>query len=159
MKKFIIQTILLISVIGIGFFLFSKGYNIPNFPFLPQKTVLNKLQINGVELKVELADTQVKRNKGLGGRQALATDEGMLFIFEKPDKYPFWMKGLNFPLDFVWIRGDKVKDVLPNIQPPAPNQTDASLPIYQPKEDVDKVLEVSAGTIQRLDIKVGDTVK
>lgn len=159
MKKFIIQVILLIVVIGAGFFLFGTGGNIPNLPFLPQQTAATKLQINGVELNVELADTQAKRSKGLGGRQLLATDEGMLFVFDKPDKYPFWMKGLSFPLDFVWIRGDKVVDVLPSIQPPAPNQTDASLPIYQPKEDVDKVLEVSAGTIQRLNIKVGDIIK
>ncbi len=88
----------------------------------------------------------------------MASDEGMLFVFPKLDKYPFWMKGLTYPLDFIWIRGDKIVDLLPNIQPPAPGQTDTSLPIYQSKEDIDKVLEVAAGTVQRLNIKVGDTI-
>lgn len=157
MKKFIIQTILLIIIIGTALIFLNPDTQFPALPFLPQKTTVSKLQINGIELKVEIADTRAKRNKGLGGRQALATDEGMLFVFDEPDKYPFWMKGLNFPLDFVWIRGDQVTDVLPNIQPPVSGK-DESLPIYQPKEDVDKVLEVPAGTIQRLNIKAGDTV-
>ena len=69
------------------------------------------------------------------------------------------MKGLSFPLDFIWIREDKVVDLLHRVQPPTPGQPDESLPIYQSEEEVDKVLEVPAGTIQGLNIKVGDTVK
>lgn len=121
--------------------------------------MFKQLEVNGAKLKVEIADTQAKRSKGLGGRQNLAQDEGMLFIFPKSDKYPFWMKGLTYPLDFVWIKEDKVVDVLPNIPSPAVGQADASLPIYESRESVDKVLEAPAGTIQRLNVKVGDTIK
>lgn len=159
MKKFIIQFVLLIAVIGIATFLFKQKPDITNLPFLPEQPVFKELQINQVKLKVEVADTQKKRSKGLGGRESLASGEGMLFILPKPDKYPFWMKGLSFPLDFVWISGEKIVDLLQNIQPPTPGQTDESLPIYQSKEDVDKVLEVAAGTVQRMNIKVGDTIK
>ena len=118
-----------------------------------------ELVINDQKLKVEIADTQDKRSKGLGGRESLATDSGMLFIFPKPDKYPFWMKGLKFPLDFIYIREDKVIDFLPNIQPPSAGATDESLPIYLPREEVDKVLEVASGTIEKLNIKVGDKIQ
>lgn len=159
MKKFIIQFVLLIAVIGIATFLFKQKPDITNLPFLPERPAVKELQINDVKLKVELADSQAKRSKGLGGRESLASGEGMLFIFPKLDKYPFWMKGLSFPLDFVWIRGEKIVDLLQNIQPPTPRQTDESLTIYQSKEDVDKVLEVTGGTAQRLNIKVGDTIK
>lgn len=158
MKKFLIQTVLLITVIGAALFLFNSKSALPNLPFLPETTVVKNLQINSATLKVEIADTQAKRSKGLGGRQSIASDEGMLFIFPKVDKYPFWMKGLSFPLDFIWIKGDKVIEILPNIQPPKSGEADASLPIYQSKEEVDKVLEVLGGTIERLNIKVGDTV-
>lgn len=159
MKKFTIQAIFLLLVIGAGLFLYSTNPSLSNLPFLPQTTVVKELQINEAKLKVEIADTKEKRSKGLGGRANLAEDEGMLFVFPKSDKYPFWMKGLSFPIDFVWIRGDKVVDILANVPSPSPGQSDESLPIYSSKEEVDKVLEVNSGAVQRLNIKVGDSVK
>lgn len=146
-------------IIGAALFFYSSGTNLSNLPFMPQQIEFRTLDINGAKLKVELADTQAKRSKGLGDRQSLGPNEGMLFIFPKSGKTPFWMKGLTFPLDFVWIRDDKVVDILQNALPPAPNQPDSTLPIYEPKVDADKVLEVNAGTVQRLNVKVGDTIK
>lgn len=160
MKKFALQAILLMIIIGGALYLYrSGGSGLSNVPFFPQPTTLKSLQIGSATLKVEIADTQEKRAKGLGGRESLASGSGMLFIFSAPSKYSFWMKGLSFPLDFIWIRGDKVVNVLQNVPPPTPNQADASLPTYQSDVDIDKVLEVNAGTIQRLNIKAGDTAK
>ena len=152
MKKFIIQSILLILVISVAvyFYIFTSRGGL----ITPQSSLI----INGITINVEIADTQAERNKGLGGREALASDEGMLFVFEKQDKYSFWMKGLKFPLDFIWIKGDTVVEISENIQPPQIGQSDQTLPVYSSKENVDKVLEVGVGTIQRLNIKVGDTI-
>lgn len=127
-------------------------------PFLPQQPNFSNLKINETTLKVEIADTASKRSKGLGGRVSMPENEGMLFVFDREGKYPFWMKGLNFPLDFVFIAGDKVVDILENAPPPSGGQQDSSLPIYASKEDADKVLEVNAGVVQKLNIKIGDTV-
>lgn len=159
MKKFLIQAVLLLLLIGAALVFYKTSAQISSLPFLPQGPVFKQIRINDAILKVEVADTQEKRSKGLGGRQSLVSDEGMLFIFPKADKHPFWMKGLTYSLDFVWIRGETVVDLLPNIQPLSPGQTDESLPIYQSKEDADKVLEISVGTIQRLNIKVGNKIK
>lgn len=159
MKKFIIQVILLLIVVGVGLYLFKSNPDLTGLPFVPEKTVFKEVEINSVKLQIEVADTQVKRSKGLGGRDSLPINEGMLFVFPNPGQYPFWMKGLSFPLDFIWIRGDMVVDLTQNVQPSSPGQADSSLQIYQSKEQVNKILEVNAGTIQRLDIKVGNTVK
>jgi len=159
MKKFIIQAVLLIAVTAVAILFFSQKATAPQLPFLPQNPTLKQVQINDVKFNVEVADTQTKRNKGLGGRESLATDAGMLFIFPKTDIYPFWMKGLSFPLDFIWIREGTVVDFTKGAQPPVAGQVEASLPIYTPKEEVDQVLEVNGGTIDRLNIKIGDTVK
>jgi len=158
MRKFAIQVILLLVVIAGAFFFFKQDGQIPDLPFLPQAPVFKQLKVNNVVLKVEIADTQTKRSKGLGGRESLASDEGMLFVFDKPDKYPFWMKGLTFPLDFIWIRGDTVVDITPDASPPTVGQQDSSLIIFQPKEEVNKVLEANGGTVQRINIKVGDVI-
>ncbi|MDO8577202.1 MAG: DUF192 domain-containing protein [Candidatus Daviesbacteria bacterium] len=159
MKKFILQSVLLIIGIIVALFFYKQNPNLSGLPFMPEQTVFKQLRINNAMLKVEIADTQAKRSKGLGGRQSLASDGGMLFVFPKPDKHPFWMKGLAFLLDFIWIREDLVVDISQNIHPPTPGQSDESLPVYESKEEVDKVLEVVGGTAQRLNIKVGDRVK
>ena len=44
--------------------------------------------------------------KGLSGRDNLADDEGMFFVFEKSDIYPFWMKDMKFAIDIIWIMED-----------------------------------------------------
>ncbi len=159
MKKFVLQVVLLILAIAIGLFIFKQGPDLENVPFVPPQPVYKEIEISSNKISVEIADTQEKRNRGLGGRESLAPNEGMLFIFANADKYSFWMKGLKFPLDFVWIREDKVVDLMENIPAPAPGQKDETLPIYQPKEAIDKVLELPAGSIQRLNIKVGDTIQ
>lgn len=161
MKKFTAQVFFLILLIGIGLFFFVPNNNggRVEIPFLPQSPHFADLQIGEAHVKVEVVDTPSKRSKGLGDRQSLNENEGMLFIFPKADKYPFWMKGLKFPLDFVWIKEDKVVDILENVPPPQSGQADKSLPIYSAKEEIDKVLELNGGAVKRLNIKIGDTVK
>jgi len=156
-KKFIIQFVLLTAVIFLALLIYTG--KIQSIPFLPGPVRLTEAVINDTNFKVEVADTQAKRSRGLGGRESLASDSGMLFIFQKVDKYPFWMKGLKFPLDFIWIKDDKVVDILQNIPQPQPGQKDEELSIYTSTVPIDKVLEVNAGTVERLDIKVGDIVK
>lgn len=157
MKKFLVQFVALIIVIAGALLLYTGS--LPSLPFIPEQAKYSELTINETKLKVEIADTQEKRSKGLGGRESLATDQGMLFIFQKADKHSFWMKGLKFPLDFIWIKGGQVVDITINIKPPDPNQKDKDLPIYVSKTEADKVLEVNAGIIERLNIKAGDTIK
>lgn len=157
MKKFAFQAIALLIVIFFGLALYTS--KIPFVPFLPQTSTTGTVIIGASKFNVEIADTQEKRNKGLSDRENLASDSGMLFIFDKQDKYPFWMKGIKFPLDFIWIRGDLVVDFLQNIQPPIQNQSDQSLTIYTATMPIDKVLEVPAGTIDRLNIKIGDKIQ
>ncbi len=160
MKKFLIQVVLLMVVIGIGIAFFIPGSTSTiSLPFLPQPTKTNELQINDAVFKVEVADTPEKRSKGLGGKESLSDNEGMLFIFDKADRHTFWMKGLKFSLDFVWIKGDMVVDILENVPQPAQGQTDASLPIYTSKTEADKVLELKAGSVKKFNIKVGDSIK
>lgn len=156
MKKFTIQFVLLIILI-FGALLFYTG-RVQNIPFVSQQIRQSEVLINDTKIKVEIADTQSKRNKGLGGRESLASDSGMLFIFERQGLYTFWMKGLKFPLDFIWIRGDKIVDLTENVSAPTPDQKDEDLPIYTSKEAVDKLLEVNGGFVAQHGIKIGDTL-
>lgn len=54
-------------------------------------------------LVAEVADTKSSRELGLSGRKSMRENEGMLFVFDAPGRYGFWMKDMNFPLDILWI--------------------------------------------------------
>lgn len=118
-----------------------------------------KVAIRGQVFNVALADTLAKRSQGLAGQTELAADQGMLFLFLVPFKYSFWMKGMNFPLDMVWITDDTIVGITPNIPAPQPGQKLMSLSQYYPPQAVNKVLEVSAGTTGKYGWQAGDKVE
>jgi len=104
--------------------------------------------IHGHTIYLELAVTNAEKEKGLGYRDALPANRGMLFVYQNKDRYGFWMKGMQFPLDFIWIDGTTIVDLTENVA--------IDTPAFAPHVPVDKVLEVNAGTVQRLGIQVGD---
>lgn len=157
MKKFIIQSTILLTLIFLGLALWTG--RITEVSFLPQPVKLAQVEVDGAVLNVEIADTPATRSKGLGGRESLDSNSGMLFVFNAVGQYSFWMKGLKFPLDFIWIKDGAVVEITKNVPPPTLGQTDASLPTYQPRVAVDSMLEVNAGTVDRLSIQTGDKVK
>ncbi len=119
----------------------------------PTVTVNNKV------FKVEVADDQTERALGLSGREALAEEKGMLFLFEKPGYYSFWMKNMKFPLDIIFINEDKIVTVVNNALPQSAENTNNNASLYQPTERANKVLETNAGLAQKYNLKKGDTVK
>jgi uncharacterized protein len=158
MKKFFIQIFfLLVLVFGATYFGFAARENFVPEPSAP--TNQKALLVKGIRLNIEVAQTPEERKQGLGGRQSLASDSGMLFIFPEEKIHTFWMKGLSFPLDFIWIRSGKVVDITKNAQPPAPGTADQDLPIYVPREPVTRVLEVNAGFVDTFGIKIGDRIE
>lgn len=158
MKKFWIQIILLSMVIFAGFYSYSN----PNVlsSLFPTNQPLNKTQIKIGEniINVEIADNAAERAQGLSGRDSIASDSGMLFVFDSPGKYQFWMKGMKIPIDMIFINNSKVVDLLKNTPPPLPNQKDSDLIRYQPVSEMNMVLEVQNGYIDKNNIRVGDDV-
>jgi uncharacterized protein len=121
------------------------------------KVVSHRIIIGDKIFSVEIADTDSKRSQGLSGRMNLDKDKGMLFTFPKPDRYYFWMKDMNFPLDFVWINRNEIIDFTENVQIPFKNAID--LPAITSKTAADMVLEINSGMINQKHIKIGDRVK
>lgn len=115
----------------------------------------NFITIKDVEVKVEIADTPQKYLKGLSGRKSLAEDRGMLFIHTRRDVSSFWMKDMQFPIDIIFIDGDKVVEIAKNMQPPEGE----NIPEYKSKKPATMVLEVNAGFAEKHSIKVGDEAR
>lgn len=118
---------------------FGVGVKMGNEPYV---------EINNQKFSVEIADTPEKRSKGLGERKNLCPDCGMLFKFPEPGNYSFWMKGMKFPLDIIWIQGNEVVYIAGNISPEFKNA-------ISPGVLADKVLEINGGLSERYEIKKG----
>ena len=114
------------------------------------------LTIGNTLIKVEIADSQIERSVGLSNRENLSPDHGMLFNFPQPGLHQFWMKDMIFPLDFIWINGDRVVGLTPDVLPPS--ATSGQPLIILPDVPVSQVLEVNAGFIATHGIKVNDNV-
>ncbi|MFZ2804277.1 MAG: DUF192 domain-containing protein [Patescibacteria group bacterium] len=122
----------------------------------PHAAASADLHVGKAVLHVELATTEAQRELGLGNRTSLPADHGMLFVFPVEGIYPFWMKGMEFPLDIVWIDKGTVTEVETLRQP---TSTTAIPEEYQPKYPADRVLEINAGEANKLGIGTGTALQ
>ncbi len=105
----------------------------------------------------EIADTPELRSRGLGSRDDLPDGRGMLFVFEEPSIRTFWMKGMRFCIDIVWIKGDAVIGFEDNVCD-EPGVSDADLKRYPSPDPVSLVLELPGGWMEEHNYGVGSTV-
>src|SRR3989338_1016337 len=118
------------------------------------KNIGPHVKIAGQIIRVEVADIPESQAQGLSARQDhLAGGEGMLFVFDAPGRYGFWMKDMNFPIDIIWLGEDmKVVYIVADADP-------TSYPaVFSPDTDAKYVLEVPAGFSRTNNLKVGDKV-
>lgn len=117
-----------------------------------QKTV----RINQMTYLVETAITTEEQTRGLSYRDQLEENRGMLFIYNEERAWQFWMNEMKFPIDVIWIAGNKVVDISPDV--PDPAKTNNIPVIMSPKVPARFVLEVNAGSANKHNIQVGDAV-
>lgn len=119
---------------------------------------LSKIKVGNSEIFVEIADNDRERVRGLSGRESLAEDVGMLFLYDRDTIPAFWMYEMRFDIDIIWIRDSVVVDISENVPAPEPDTPRAELPRYYPSTTVDSILEVNAGFVEQNSISIGDKV-
>ena len=110
------------------------------------------LQIGKHNIHAEIANTPQSRERGLMQRGRLCANCGMLFIFEKADRYSFWMKNTPLPLSIAFIAVD---GAILNIEEMQPNTLDT----HDAQGDALYALEMNSGWFTRNGIKRGITVE
>ncbi len=104
------------------------------------------------DIIVEVADTWERRMWGLQHRRTLAADAGMLFDYKESRPVAMWMKNTYVPLDMLFIGATgRVARVVGHTQP-------LSLTPIPSGEPVRAVLELNAGTAERLGVRPGDSI-
>ena len=89
-------------------------------------------------VRVEIANTDESRTRGLMFRRELPQDRGMIFIFPATEEHGFWMHNTLIALDLIFLGEDRT--VL-GVVTAAP-QTDTLRSVGKPSR---YVVEVSAG--------------
>ena len=118
-----------------------------------------ELCVNEARIKVLVADTPEERALGLSGYDGLPEDAGMLFVFAEPTQPSFWMKGMLFAIDIIWIRDGAVVRIHDAVPPPPNGTPDDQLRSYRPSQPISHVLELTAGSAARYGITVGSRIE
>ncbi len=131
----ILLALTVIAGTGYGYFMHSQ-LTTPDFSDRSQRLIT----AGGVPLQVEVASSGVSRQQGLGGRDGLVPNTGMLFVFESDARWGFWMKDMKFKIDIVWTAEDgTIVTVAHDVSP------DTYPEVFYPAAPARYVLELPAG--------------
>ena len=104
------------------------------------------------KFRTEIADTQELRERGLMFRHQLPSDHAMLFDWGRSQMATMWMRNTYISLDMIFILSDGTVESI------AQGTVPRSLEIVSSHGQVSAVLEVAAGTAERIGLRPGDRV-
>ena len=108
-----------------------------------------------VVFRAEIADSDELRGRGLMGRERLADDAGMAFLWNEDTVTAFHMKDTLIPLTVAFFDAEgrilRLLDMVPCLADPCP--------AYDPGVSYRGALEVNAGALGRRGVRVGDRVR
>ncbi|MDH3780972.1 MAG: DUF192 domain-containing protein [Nitrosopumilus sp.] len=115
-KLLIVIPIIVVTAIGIVVFggnIISDAADYEIIGVGEQSFYSNTIKLDDALVDVQIADTDVKRNRGLMFEEQIPYDQGMLFIYEESGNYSFWMYNVKFALDIIWF-DDKGNESISN---------------------------------------------
>jgi uncharacterized membrane protein (UPF0127 family) len=125
----------------------------PQLARLPQSELDVATGAGTHHFKVWVAADDASRERGLMHVRELAPDRGMLFLFDQPQPAAFWMKDTPVSLDILFVASDgRVVNIARKTVP-------FSLARIESEAPVTGVLELAAGTAERLGIAPGDQIR
>ena len=118
----------------------------------PQKLAMTRLSAGMHVMNVEVARSPQEHGIGLMFRKSMPTNDGMLFIFDRPGPQCFWMKNTLLPLSIAFISDD---GSIANIDEMKPQTLDS----HCSTKDVRYVLEMNSGWFDKRGIKAGSKIQ
>jgi len=115
---------------------------------------VTRILLDNRPLDVAVARTPAEQYRGLGGRDTMGKIDGMLFLFGHTGRIGIVMRAMNFPIDIVWLDGNRVVDIVSGA-PIEPDSSEAELTPYYPRVDANMVLELPAGYAREYGLEIG----
>ena len=117
----------------------------------PQKLPTTQLTAGMHLIRAEIADEEGERQIGLMHRPSMPANEGMVFVFERPEVQCFWMRNTLIPLSIAFL-DDEGRIV--NIEEMKPLSDDS----HCSKKPVRFVLEMNKGWFDKRGLKPGSVL-
>lgn len=105
--------------------------------------------------ELELVKQPEDRRQGLMGRRELAADRGMLFDFPAGTTPSIWMRNMHIALDLLFVDS---QGTLVDVFIEVPPCVELPCEIYEASRPLRFVIEVAAGTVERLGLEPGDRI-
>ncbi len=148
-KRLIISITIAVILILIVWFVFGDSSN--DGQIEEETIIITNSEGEEYELKVEIADDEEEKEKGLMNRDSLCENCGMLFVYEEDVHNGFWMKDTYISLSIAFISEDGTINEIQYMQP-------RTQETHKPNKPYRYALEVNQGYFSERDIKAGDTV-
>jgi hypothetical protein len=107
--------------------------------------------LDGIEVRVHVADDDAERSQGLQGYDPLAEGEGMLFVFDDVAPRTFAMKDVSFPIDILFIDSDLNVSAIVALDP-------GDTELAQSPSPSPYVIELPQGWAEEQGVGVGSTL-
>jgi len=112
---------------------------------------------SGKEIKVKVAVSREEFSRGLSGIKKIDGDDGLFFIKEKPSQSIFWMAGMKFPLDIIYLDKDLVVvDIFLDKQPCIRESCEL---LYSKFSNVQYILEIPTGLANQYQLEFNKKIK
>ena len=125
---------------------------------MPAARSTAEITVGETPVIVDLALASSEQQLGLGYRNVLEPGTGMLFVFNEPSQRTFWMKGMRFCLDIIWIANGEIVGAAEGVCPDPVGTVDADRARFDSGEPVTHVLEVPAGWLAEIGYGAGTPV-
>jgi uncharacterized membrane protein (UPF0127 family) len=113
---------------------------------------IRRIYVKNNLVKAEVVESPEKREKGLSEREGLAEGRGMLFVMSGTNFPRFWMKGMRFSIDIIWIDNGRVIGFEKNISPKDSR-------VFTSPAAAGYVLEVPAGFCDKYNIEINNAIE
>lgn len=111
------------------------------------------VELAGSRYRVELAQDDETRARGLMFREEMDTDHGMLFIHDRQEPQAYWMKNTKLPLDILYF--DTERRLVSQQRDVPPCSAGDMCPPYPSFKPARYVLELNAGQAAKLNLQDG----
>lgn len=113
---------------------------------------LASLDVAGHEVRVEIADDDEERKRGLMHRDSLPEDQGMLFVYPEEQTLSFYMRNTPIPLDIAFI---DERGYIVDVQQMEPHTEE----LHRSSQPALYALEMNRGWFEAHGVEEGDRVR
>jgi len=148
-----------LTIIFSNFFLqfnYLSGYKLKENNIVSEDT--SEVEVGNKKYNLYIAKTYQDMTKGLARFDSIKDNEGMLFIFDTPGNYTFFMKDMKFNIDIIFIDIDfKVIKIYQNVKKDS-YKSPKDYEAYKTYEPAKYVIELNEGEVLKNDLKLGDFI-